>query len=118
MKWKKRKWFGKNKDYSVLNKLKKENKINKNFELVLNNLSLEEIIALKLEVASKGFGSKMYGIPLWRSMPYIINDALLKYALSACRSKKEAARFLGITKQELSKAVKKYDIESYFEENN
>ena len=48
-------------------------------------------------------------------MKDIVNDAVLKYALSACRTKREAARFLGLKPQNLNNILKKYDVESFFE---
>ena len=39
--------------FSISKKLKRERRITEEFEVMLNNLSLEEIIALKLELASK-----------------------------------------------------------------
>ena len=44
---------GRNKYYSISNKLKKENRSSEEFEIIFNNLSLEEVIGLKLELASK-----------------------------------------------------------------
>ena len=44
---------GKNKYYSVSKKLQRESKSTDEFEVMLNNLSLEEVIALKLELAAK-----------------------------------------------------------------
>ena len=117
MNWRKRKYHGKNERYSLAKKLKEDNKTTKEFETILNNLSLEEVIGLKLELASRVFGGKSYGLPLWNSMRDITNDALLKYALSACRTKKEAARFLGLNSQNFNKLLKKYNIESFFEKN-
>jgi len=118
MTWKKRKYHGKNAHYSLSKKLKRENKITDDFEFVLNGLSLEEVIGLKLELASKMFGGKSYGIPIYKSMRDIVNDAVLKYALSTCRTKKEAARFLGLNSQNFNKLLKRYSVESFFEENN
>ena len=47
--WKrKNNYNGKNKDYSITNKLRSEQKSNVDFEIMLNNLTLEEVIALKL----------------------------------------------------------------------
>ena len=115
MNFKKRNQYGKNQHYSVVNKLKKEEKITEEFEVMLNSLSLEEIIAIKLELASRAFGGKSYGLPIWKSMREIVQDAMLKYALSACRTKKEAARFLGLSHQDFNKIVKKYNTESFFE---
>ena len=115
MNWKKRKWHGKNERYSLSKKLKREEKTTEEFEIMLNQLSLEEVIGLKLELASRVFGGKPYGLPIWHSMKDIVNDAVLKYALSACRTKREAARFLGLKPQNLNNVLKKYDVENFFE---
>mgnify|MGYP003641894195 FL=1 len=119
MRWKKRSWHkGKFEHYSVINKLKKENKISEEFEIMLNNLTLEEIIAIKLETASKPFGGKSYGLPIWRSMREITQHAVLKFAVSACRTNREAASFLGISAKELRDLTKKYNIKNFFEETD
>ena len=117
MTWKKRKYYGKNENYSISKKLREENKIDESFELALNKLSLEEVIALKLELASRVFGGKCYGIPIFKSMRDVVNDAVLQYALSSCRTKKEAARFLGLSSQNFNKLLKKYETENIFEKN-
>ena len=86
------------------------------FEIIFNNLSLEEVIGLKLELASKSaFKGKLYGVPLWYSIPNIVRDAVLKYALSATRSKREAARFLGLNELAMKKNINRYRIDDYFE---
>ena len=119
MKYKKKKRiYGKNKNYSVVNKLLKEEKINDKFLFNLNSLSLEEIIALKLEVSAKSSGGTIFGIPIWNSLRDICRDASLKFALSAARTKAEAATFLGISIHTLKEYIKKYEVEKYFEENN
>ena len=118
MSWKrKRKISGKNRYYSISKKLTKEQKSNDEFEVMLNNLSLEEVIALKLELAAKSAGGAVYGIPIWRSLKYVVEDAILKYAHSACRTKKEVARFLGMRKIEMRSIDWKYNPESYFKES-
>ena len=58
----------KTKYYSILNKLKKEKKINKEFESIISNLSLEDIIALKLELSTKPVGNRLYGLPIWDNL--------------------------------------------------
>ena len=65
MTWKKRKRIhkGKNDSYSVARKLRKEKKSDEAFEVKLNNLSLEELIALKLELSSNEVGGALYGLP-------------------------------------------------------
>ena len=118
MSWKKKKKVqeGKNKYFSLSNKLKKESRSHDEFEVMLNNLSLEEIIGLKLELAAKSAGGMLYGLPILTSLPYITRDAILKYSLSATRSKKEAARFLGISLDHFKKLLKKHATEKYFED--
>jgi len=118
MRWKKRKYFGTNKNYSMSRKLRNDNKSNDEFEVMLSALSLEDVIALKLELATKPFGGNCYGIPIWYSTREIVQDAVLKTALSICRSKKEAARFLGLTYGEFKALLKKYNTENFFEKNN
>ncbi len=115
MSWNKKELRGKNIRYSLAKKLREENKLTEEFEIMLNNLSLEEIIGLKLELASRAFGGKSYGLPIWKSMKEIVQDAVLKYALSACRTKREAARFLGMRRQNFNNLLKKYDTETFFE---
>jgi len=118
MAWKKkRKIQGKNRYYSISKKLKKESKSNDEFEVMLNNLSLEEIIALKLELAAKAAGGYLYGMPIWRSLRYIVESAVLKFALSTTRTRLEAARFLGLRKREYNKINQVYKTESYFEDS-
>ena len=105
------------KDYSLSRKLKNENKITEEFEIMMAQLSLEEVIALKLEIATKAAGGLLYGMPMWKSMPLIVKEALLKHAVSACQTNLEAASFLGIEKAHLSKLLRKFNIDKYFEEN-
>ena len=118
MSWKpKKRITGKNQHYSVSRKLRREGRSTVEFEVMLNNLRLEDIIALKLELASKVAGSKLYGFKLWHSIPDIVRDAMLKYAMSATRTKNEAQRFLGLDAPNYRKMLKKYQIENFFEEN-
>ena len=114
---KKNKNSGRNRYYSISNKLRTEGKSSDEFEILFNNLSLEEVIGLKLELASKfGLKGKMYGLPIWYSLRTIVKDAILKYALSATRSKREAGRFLGINERQFSLLIRSHQIDNYFEE--
>ena len=114
---KKNKNIGRNHYYSLSNKLRKDGKSSEEFEILFNNLSLEEVIGLKLELASKfGLRGKLYGLPIWYSLRTIVKDAVLKYAVSATRSKREAARFLGLHEQSLNTLLRKHKVDKYFEE--
>ena len=111
MPWQKKKRIqGKNKYYSLSKKQKRENKITDEFEVMFNSLSLEEVIGLKLELASNMVDGKLYGMPIWYSLPVIIKDAILKFSLSTTRTKMEAARLLGLNISQFSSLVKKYNI--------
>jgi len=115
---KKKKIYGKNKNYSVINKLISEEKINDRFLITLNQLSLEEVIAVKLEMAGKASGGNIFGVPIWQSLRDISRDAALKFAMSASRTKADAASFLGISLFTLINYLQRYEFKSYFEEKD
>ena len=110
--WKKklRKYKGKFKNYSVREKLNYEKKINSNFETILNCLTLEEIIGLKLELAASHVNHKLYGFPIIRSIKFIVREAVVKFALSATRTPKDAAGVLGITERQLKEEIQRFEI--------
>ena len=112
MSWNKKlkNYKGKNRNYSLRKKLKKENKITDDFESVLNLLTLEEIIGLKLELASSYINNKLYNFPIYKSIKYITKEASLKYALSATRTIVDAASLLGIKESDLRREIKKFNI--------
>lgn len=117
MTWKKkRRILGKYEHYSLSKKLKQENIISEQFEIMLNSLTLEELIGLKLELANKAAGIPIFGLPLFRSMKDIAKSAVLMYAASVARSDREAARLLGISRMEYKNYIKQYRIITYFEE--
>ena len=83
-------------DYSFSKYLRSNNKSSDEFEFMLNKLTLEEIIALKLELSSKFISGKLYGFSLWRAFPKMAQEALLLFAVSATTSLTEAQALLGI----------------------
>ena len=117
MSWtRKRRLQGKNKYYSLAKKLRREERSSDEFEIMLNQLTLEEVIGLKLELATKTVNGKLFGMPIWYSLHSIVQDAVLKYTFSASRTNGEAMRFLGLKKAEMKKLLKKYNIDNYFSE--
>ena len=115
MSWKKqRRIQGRNKYYSLSKKLRREKKSNDQFEVMLSQLTLEEVIGLKLELASKVLEGRLFGLPLWHSMHSIVQDAVFKWVYSASRTKAEATRFLGISQSDFYDLVKKYKVDDYF----
>ena len=108
----------KNHNFSISKILREKQKSNDVFEILLSNLSLEELIVLKFELAHKAIGFPLHGFPIWKSMNYIIKDALLKYAIMSTDSKKDAAAMLGLEIVKFFKLIKKYDTKKYFEEKD
>tara|TARA_R110002020_G_scaffold79278_8_gene198869 strand:- start:473 stop:820 length:348 start_codon:yes stop_codon:yes gene_type:complete len=102
---------------SVIRKLQDQNKISDSILTCIGNLSIEDLIAIKLELSSKHLNHRLYGFDLWRKTNQITKEALLKYAISATKSKKDAARFLGLTYVEFKRVMSKYTVESYFSED-
>lgn len=102
---------------SIINKLTHEGVVSQDLLVLINNLTLEDLIAIKLELSCALVKNKLYGIDFWSNACYIIREALLKFAISASRSKKDAARFLGLDLREFNTQYKKYNIESYFKED-
>ena len=113
MPWKKklREYKGRNNEYSLRKKLKKEKKITDDFEIMLSTLTLEEIIGLRLELASSYINNKLYNFPIYKSIKYITKEACLMFALSATRTIKDAASFLGINESELRRQIKQFQID-------
>lgn len=100
-----------------MKKLRKEGKTNEQFEIMLNNLTLEELIAAKLELSCKTLGSPIYGLPIYKHLPEIVEDAVIKFAVSCTQTPQEAAAFLGLTPLKFHRIVKRYKLYTYFNPN-
>jgi len=101
---------GKSYHYSTINRLQKEKKIDEVFLSRINQLTLEELIAIKLESAARFINHKLYGFPIWKSLHWVCREAVLMFALSSTRSYNDAASFLGIPQQEFKENLKKFNI--------
>jgi hypothetical protein len=99
---------------SVIKKLKDQNKINDSILTCLNSMSIEDVIAVKFELAAGHLNNRLYGFDIWRRSNYIIKESILKFAISSTKSKKDAARFLGLTYAEFKRVLKKYEVDSFF----
>ena len=104
------------KNKSVILALKAKNLLNDSLLVCINSLTLEDLIAIKLELSANHINNRPYGFDIWRKSGYIIKEALLKFALSTTNSKKDAARFLGLTYNDFKKAIRKYKVTTFFEE--
>jgi len=113
MSWKKkiREYKGKNNEYSLRNKLKRDKKITDEFEIMLSTLTLEEIIGLRLELACSYINNKLYNFNIYKSIRYITKEAVIMFALSSTRTMKDAASFLGLKESDFRRELKKYQID-------
>ena len=111
--WKKklREYKGRNYSYSLRKKLRREKKTSDDFETMVHNLSLEELIGLKLELAASHINNRLYNFPIYKSLRYIVKEACLHLALSSTRTFGDAASFLGMREGELHKEVDKFKID-------
>ena len=77
-------------------------------------MTLEELLGLRLELAAKCVNYKLYGTNIWKNLPHVVKDAVLKYTYTAGQNKTEMATFLGVDKSRLRKLLKQYNISNYF----
>ena len=102
---------------SIIKKLTHEGVVSDPLLVLINNLTLEDLIAIKLELSCCHVNNRLYGLDIWKKSGYIIKEALLKFAISTTQSKKDAARFLGLNYLQFKQQLKQFDIETYFKEN-
>jgi hypothetical protein len=100
-----------NQNYNLKKQLLSENKINKDFLEKLNFITLEELITLKLLVASKSLRGKLCNFPLLKYSSDICKEAIVRYALSESKNIREASLILGIKKIDLQRYIKNYNID-------
>jgi len=105
------------KSKSTITKLKDQNILSDQLLTAFNQLTIEEVIAIKFELAANHLNNRLYGFDIWHKSNSIIKEAILKFAVSSTKSKKDAARFLGITYGEFLRVSKKYKVKEYFSED-
>ena len=106
---------GFSRNLSFSNKLRKEGKSNEAFEIMLSTLTLEELLALKLECSSRLTAGKLYGFNLWSNIIDITKEALYNAVISIAKTNKESTRILGINEQTFKGLKKKYKIREEYD---
>tara|TARA_R110000824_G_scaffold76640_2_gene194087 strand:- start:3605 stop:3946 length:342 start_codon:yes stop_codon:yes gene_type:complete len=99
---------------SVIINLRDKGIINDQLLVLISNLTLEDLIALKFELSCNNINNRLYGFDIWRKSNHIVKEAILKFAISTTKSKRDAARFLGLNIKEFQKLFLTYEIDSYF----
>lgn len=92
-----------NKYYSLTEELKESKRIDDQFIHIIDGLSLEDLMLLKIESASKYVRGKLYGMKFYFNLVPIMRAALLRYCNKKFNKTAHAANFLGLTQ-------KKYEI--------
>ena len=83
---------------------------NKNFEYIVSNLTLEELITAKLELSAKGLNEKLFGYPLYNNIHHITKESLVRFALRFCNSQEKAANLLGLDVRQFKSYIKKHEL--------
>ena len=96
--------------YNIVTKLRKEKRLNNELELLINNLSLEDLIALKLTLSTRITSGRIYGLPLLNVLPSIVKSAVIKYVCSSSFGDNEAASYLGVGYIRFIRMLSKYDL--------
>lgn len=93
---------------SFILSLKEEGRVNEGFLNIVSDLTLEELIAVKLEQSSKMMRGKLYNFPLWYTMPNVCRDACMLFVRTCCSTKTDMASVLGVPYDYFIDLYKKY----------
>jgi hypothetical protein len=116
MSWKRKKrTVSKYEQYSISKDLRAKGLSNDEFETMMSQLSLEDLIALKMELSVRPANNRLYSIPLWKTLPTIVQEAIFKFAYSCTRSQREAMAFLGLEAVRFYKLRKRFGLDRLFE---
>jgi hypothetical protein len=102
---------------SLLKKLRQEGKLSEAVEIGINNLTLEELIAVKLELSTRTQKTPIFALPLWKNLDKIVKDAVLKFAISTTQTPSEGARIVGLNIRSFRQAVDHFRIKDYFKKH-
>jgi hypothetical protein len=103
--------------FNLSDKLKQEKKITSEFEIMLNTLTLEDIIGLKIELTARTTKSKFYAFKVWQAMPYIAREALLMYIYKHSPTVAEAAAMLGVSDTDYYHILYRYGIQEKYKKS-
>ena len=98
-----------NKYHSLLKEINNRFK-NKDFEYIVSNLTLEDLIIAKLELSAKGLNEKLFGYPLYNNIQHITKESLVRFALRFCNSQEKAANLLGLDVRQFKSYISKHGL--------
>jgi hypothetical protein len=98
----------KGKKRSFISELREEGKVDSPFLDKVSDLTIEELIAIKLECSAKMMRGKLYNFPLWYTLPYMVRDAMMNFVDRNCKTKTDMSNVLGIPYSEFIQIYRKY----------
>ena len=57
---------------SVVQKFKDQNRINDETLVIINTFTIEDLLAIKLELSANNLNNRLYGLDIWKKSGYII----------------------------------------------
>jgi len=93
--------------------LKNEKKLTKEFEEFIQDISLEELIAIKLHLSTKFLNNKIT-LYIFENFYSTIASIFLFYAIFNYKSKTQISSFLGISINDLERLLKNNNIQKYY----
>lgn len=76
----------------------------------ISQLDLEELVAVKLEMACLDTQGRVFGIPLIAHLKTIIEGGIIKFAIHSCTSRMQARRFLQATSRRFESTLEKHGL--------
>ena len=95
---------------TISNYLRHKNKSNEAFEHMVNALTIEELLALKIELATKTSNTPLVFMPLFKNCNHIIRECLGLVAVIMAGNIQGAAEILGISNTRMEAIARKYSI--------
>ena len=103
-----------NENYNLKNSLLKEGKIDKDFIEKIKFLKLEELITLKLISSTELLNNKLLNFPILKYAQDICKEAVVRYALSCAKNRREASLMIGMKKADFIHYIKEYGLTEEF----
>lgn len=95
---------------SYIEYLEKQNILTTELKNLIRKLNLEDLIVIKLELSMEVLKGRMFNLKLYQNLPNMVQEAVLRYAISAAHTTREAYTLLGITKNQYFDAMTKYGL--------
>tara|TARA_R110000824_G_scaffold24211_1_gene85614 strand:- start:1780 stop:2187 length:408 start_codon:yes stop_codon:yes gene_type:complete len=103
--------------HQIENELKAKVNVTEEFQLLLNQLTLEEVIFLKLTSSAKLLKGKLY-LPFFHTVDRLVKESVVKFAYCSTDTDVEASALLGISLNYFRKLKDKYNLKNYLKRIN